>query len=156
MTKKRFKENREHRLTISKPTVDDPVLVICPKCSKKASVIPSGEESVKCTCFACGYICEKHSNDRSFYWYNENPTDGYFGFDLWLKTNTLGNSLWAFNLKHLEFLESYISAKIRERSKDEKWGWHNSSLASRLPKWIKLAKNRKVLLKAINELKEKA
>jgi len=88
--------------------------------------------------------------------FKENPTDGYFGFDLWLKTSCVGHSLWAFNIKHLEFLESYVSAKLREREEGEKFGWHNSSLASRLPKWIKSSKNREALLKALNELKSKA
>ncbi|MDY6934102.1 MAG: hypothetical protein SVZ03_07755 [Spirochaetota bacterium] len=63
--------------------------------------------------------------------------------------------MWAFNIRHLEFLESYVSARLREREKDERLGWHNSSLASRLPKWLKPAKNREAILKAIYELKAK-
>ena len=47
----------------------------------------------------CGYNIEKSSKGGSFYWYDENPTDGYFGFDLWLKTYCAGHSLWAFNLR---------------------------------------------------------
>lgn len=155
MSNIRFKEEREHRFTISKPTEDDPVLIACPKCSSKAAVVPCGDDKVRASCFECGYSAEKSSNGRSFYWYEDNPTDGYFGFDLWLRTDCNGNSLWAFNAKHLKFLESYVSAKLRERNKDEEWGWSNSSLASRLPKWIKSAKNRDALLRAITELKAK-
>jgi len=155
MTENRFKENREHRFTISEPTEEEPVLVVCPKCDSKSSVVPHGEGAVRCTCFSCGYTSTQSSNGRSFCWYDENPTDGYFGFNLWLQTDCIGNSLWAFNQKHLQFLESYVGANLRERTKDDKWGWSNSSLASRLPKWLKSAKNRDLILKAIHELKSK-
>jgi ribosomal protein S27AE len=156
MSINRFKDGREHRFTISKPTEIDPVLIACPKCLSKAVVVPVGEEKVRASCSECGYTTEKSSNGRSFYWHGENPTDGYFGFNLWLRTDCIGNSLWAFNKEHLTFLESYVSAKLRERTKDEELGWRNSSLASRLPKWIKSSKNRDALLKAINKLKSKA
>lgn len=155
MSNIRFKDGREHRLTISKPTEADPVLIVCPKCSSKAVVIPLGEDKVRASCVECGYTMDKSSNGRTFYWNSDNPTDGHFGFDLWLRTNCVGNSLWAFNKEHLKFLESYVSANLREREEDEELGWRNASLASRLPKWIKSSKNRIALLKAINELKAK-
>ncbi|MDT0581815.1 hypothetical protein [Brumicola blandensis] len=155
MTNHRFKENREHRFTISKPTNNEPVLVVCPKCESKSSVVPHGEDKVRCTCFSCGYTSTKSSNGRTFYWYDENPTDGYFGFNLWLRIDCNGNSLWAFNQTHLQFLESYVGATLRERVEDDELGWSNSSLASRLPKWIKSAKNREPILNAISKLKSK-
>lgn len=151
----RFKENREHRLDISIPEEDDPTLVYCPKCKSKSFVFPHGESKVKFSCLNCAYTKIKSTSYRSFDWYAENPTDSYFGFDLWLKTGCVGESLWAFNKRHLRFLESYVSANIRERERHDEWGWHNSSLASRLPKWLKSAKNRESILKAINELKVK-
>ncbi|MCW8875904.1 MAG: hypothetical protein OQK04_19230 [Kangiellaceae bacterium] len=156
MSNIRFKDGREHRFTISKPAEADPVLIFCPKCSSKAVVVPLGKDNVRASCAECGYTEDKSSNERSFYWYDDNPTDGYFGFNLWLKIDCAGNSLWAFNNEHLELLESYVSANLRERTKDEELGWRNSSIASRLPKWIKSSKNRGVLLKAINELKARA
>ncbi len=149
----RYKEDKESRFSISEPSREDPILIVCPKCKAKASVIPFSEIEVKATCFECGFSDTKTTDERSYYWYSDNPTDGVFGFDLWLTTQCNGNPLWAFNVKHLNFLESYISAELRERSKDEKWGWANSSLASRLPKWIKSAKNRESLLKAVAQLK---
>lgn len=36
--KQRFENQREHRYSISEPTVEDPTLVVCPKCEKKAKV----------------------------------------------------------------------------------------------------------------------
>ena len=156
MNDNRFQEGGEHRFTLSKPTLDDPVIIVCPQCAGKATVVPDGEKQVKATCFACGFNATKPSRERSFHWYDENPTDSYFGYDLWLRTDCIGHSLWAFNLKHLNFLESYVSAALRVRTKISDWGWQYSSLASRLPKWIKAGKNRDALLKAINELKAKA
>lgn len=140
---------------MSKPTETDPELIVRPKCSSKAVVIPLADENVRASCFECAHSVDKSSNGRSFYWYDGNPTDGYFGFNLWLKTECNGHSLWAFNIKHLEFLESYITAELRERNKDEESGWSNSSVASRLPRWLKSAKNRDDLLKAIAVLKAK-
>lgn len=141
---------------MSKPRTDDPVLVVCPRCAGKASVVPHGDDQVKCSCLSCGYTSDRPTNGRSFYWYHENPTDGYFGFDLWLRTDYGNHSLWAFNMRHLEFLRSYVSARLRERNPDDALGWHNSSLASRLPKWLKSGKHRETALKAIDELKAKA
>jgi hypothetical protein len=69
---------------------------------------------------------------------------------LWLKTNCCGNTLWAYNKEHLDFLESYVSASIREQVPNI-----NKSLASRLPTWIKSAKNRETVLKCINKLRKK-
>ena len=76
--------------------------------------------------------------------------DWYFRFPLWLEISCCGETLWAYNEKHLEFIEKYVAAKLRERVPNI-----NKSLASRLPDWIKRAKNRDEILKAIGKLKEK-
>ena len=152
----RSKEDRESRWSISSPTREDPILIVCPKCDEKASVIPFTENEVKATCFNCGFSETKSTEERTYYWYEGNPTDGVFEFDLWLTSQCNGHPLWAFNLKHLIYLENYISADLRERSRDDKLGWSNSSLTSRLPKWMKSAKNREALLKAIAQLRTKA
>ena len=62
--------------------------------------------------------------------------------------------LWAFNRRHLELLESYVEAKLRERHEDEDQGWANTSLVSRLPAWMKSAKNREEVLKGLARLRE--
>ncbi|WP_336212225.1 hypothetical protein [Nonomuraea sp. LPB2021202275-12-8] len=49
--------------------------------------------------------------------------------------------LWAYNAEHLDFLERYVRAFIREREPNR-----NGSLASRLPAWLKDAKNRDAVL----------
>lgn len=45
MTENRFKENREHRFTISKPTEEETVLVVCPERDSNSSVAPLGEDA---------------------------------------------------------------------------------------------------------------
>lgn len=155
MSNIRFQDKREHRFEISKPTSDDPVLIVCPKCAAKAVVIPLGEDKVRASCLACAFSADRSTNGRAFYWHDEDPGDGYFGYHLWLTSECDGHSLWAFNVQHLELLEAYVSANLRERDQDEKLGWRNASIASRLPKWLKSAKNREVVLKAIHELKQK-
>jgi hypothetical protein len=152
----RHKENEEHRLTIGQPSADDPVLIVCPLCGSKAAVVPFGEEHVRAACSMCWFTAEKPSDRRTYHWDRDNPTDGYFGLNLWLTTTCDGHCLWAFNRKHLDFLESFVSARLRERTRDETRGWRNSSLASRLPAWIKSAKNRDRLVRAIRDLKAKA
>jgi hypothetical protein len=91
-----------------------------------------------------------------FGWHAENPTDGYFGADLWLQTRCVGRSLWAFNRRHLDILEGYVAASLRERERDEEWGWRNTSLASRLPTWMTSGSNRNAVLEGLRSLREKA
>lgn len=72
------------------------------------------------------------------------PVDCYFGHPLWLQTPCCGETLWAYNQPHLEFLKAYVRATLRHRQPN-----HNQSLASRLPRWIKLAKHRDEVLRAL-------
>ncbi len=157
MTEKRFQENIEDRLSISTPTNDDPTLVVCPKCQSRAAVTlysDGDKNEVRLSCPSCGYNLAKIAEERTFYWGAENPTDSYFGADLLLQTDCAGHSLWAFNKRHLEYLEDFVSAKNIQRNPNNET-WRNSSLASCLPKWLKSAKNREQILKAIEILKDK-
>jgi hypothetical protein len=58
--------------------------------------------------------------------------------------------LWAYNAEHLDFLEEYVRASIREREPNR-----NASLASRLPAWLKSAKNREAVLAACAALRRR-
>jgi len=156
-TKIRFEDTREHRFSIGTPTTEDPTLVVCPKCNEMAKILLSQSQpelgyAVKVICNTCGYTKEKETTHRSFDWYGEDPTDSFFGFSLWLKTSCCGHSLWAFNIRHLDLLQNYVSAELRERKQDEN-GCKNSSIASRLPAWIKSSKNRKKLSTALIKLR---
>lgn len=83
------------------------------------------------------------------------PVDWFFHFPLWLQIPCCSEILWAYNPEHLQFLESYVGALLRERARDEEHGWSNQSLASRLPSWIKSFKNRAGVLKCVEKLKER-
>lgn len=65
------------------------------------------------------------------------------GLPLWLQTEFRGRLLWAVNEPHLDFMERFVAAGVREQSRG------NSTLASRLPAWVKAAKHRPALLKAL-------
>jgi hypothetical protein len=59
-----------------------------------------------------------------------------------------GELLWARNPSHLDFLENYVVARLRERAPNQ-----NGSTVSRLPKWMKSAKHREELAVAIARLR---
>ena len=60
--------------------------------------------------------------------------------------------LYAMNEEQLTYLESFIAAGLRERRPGTQ-GWANSSYISRLPGWVKSAKNRTDLLRCVTRLK---
>lgn len=156
--KTRFFDKREQTSSISVPIEGDPTLVVCPKCNDMAKIFLSLKQpelgySVKVICSYCGFTKEKETTERSFDWYGDDPTDSFFGFSLWLKTACCGHSLWAFNIRHLDLLYNYVTSELRERKQGE-YGYSNSSIVSRLPLWIKNAKNRKKLSLALSKLKQ--
>lgn len=81
------------------------------------------------------------------------PVDWYFHRPLWLQAACVGHTLWAYNADHLAFLERYVRATLRERERDPVYGWHNKSLASRLPKWIQQGSHREAILQCIARLR---
>ena len=108
-----------------------------------------GPRRFKLQCPGCSLL-----NDAPVEWSPESsgpPVDPTFGLALRLQTPCLGHTLWAYNPKHLDFLRSYVEAKVRERVPNA-----NASLASRLPKWLKLARNRRSALAALDKLAENA
>jgi hypothetical protein len=131
---------------------DRNLLIKCPRCGHCADVTFVGEGSSterRCICVACGY------SDRCIVKglpaYSLGP-DWNHGLDLWLQTPCCGKTLWALNKKHLSFLESYVTAKLRQRHPGT-FGWSNQSLSGRLPKWITSSKNRDEVLRCIERLK---
>lgn len=125
------------------------IIVKCPKCGKPINYknFPDNSAIVATmSCLKCGYI-------RNGYEINihKNPYAVFFqDYENYLTASCCGEELWAYNLEHLDFLENYVGATIRSRVPN-----FNKSLASRLPQWLKEAKNRKEILKIIARLKEK-
>jgi len=146
------------------------VYVHCPQCHQCAQVrrLPSDEEIIladdsgrqsswrfrrsfssrKLSCLHCSYTSIWKGTAQQ----KGGPYDWYFGLPLWLQTPCCGEILWAFNEEHLSFLESYVTAK--QRIKFHAQGRiRNGTMASRLPIWIKSAKNRDEVVKGIARLK---
>ncbi|MEV6371362.1 hypothetical protein AB0L86_31220 [Micromonospora musae] len=57
--------------------------------------------------------------------------------------------LWAYNAEHLDLLEAYVSARLRERGRD----MGGQTLVERLPAWIKDGKHRADVLDGIRRLR---
>lgn len=69
--------------------------------------------------------------------------DPIFRVPVWLQASCCGgNLLWAYNLAHLAFLESFVAATIRERSDAVRAssGYRRMSMIAKLPAWLKTAK----------------
>lgn len=137
------------------------VLVVCPECSRCAQLqtVDGKEfEHIKqLTCTACGFSKRWDiAFDLDAKGYNRTSyINLYKQFPLWLSTNFQGHELWFYNEQHMEYVERFIAATHRERRRDEKGGWKNSTIASRLPEWMQAAKNREKILHCIAKLKEK-
>lgn len=128
----------------------------CPNCGSKwleaelklQSGKPS-ENAVEATCKVCHQTSYLNLNWTQDDYPNE-PFDPFFKFPLWLQTSCVGQILWTYNKKHLDYLKSYVEADLRDDDFRMKW-----SMISNLPKWIILAKNRDKVLKAIVKLNKK-
>ena len=79
-------------------------------------------------------------------------TDPYFGTPLWLQRETRHGWLWAYNLNHLDLLQRFVQAPLRERAP-----WYDTgqkmTLVARLPLWIKRARNRDEILCVIGQIR---
>ena len=128
----------------------DDVFVVCPSCSKKAIATVNFKSKIaRLLCIHCGFnkeIATSLSKETSL----ETAANQYFQVELWLKTAFKNDVFWAYNDKHLDYLERYISASLRDH-KDRT----NFTLIEKLPKFYHEAKNREGLLKIIEKLKHK-
>ncbi len=150
----RFRDDR----TFLSDFADD-ILVVCPRCAQCASITPAPDpqrvtagQSHRLVCASCGLTREiqqgglpAHANINQI-----------FGYPLYLSIRCAGNLLWAYNYRHLAWLKRYVQATLRETRRDPKWGWSNASAASRLPGWIKSAKNRRAVLRSIEKIEKRA
>lgn len=102
------------------------------------------------SCTRCLYVDEWKS---SVYCSQSDPVDPYLGLPLWLQTS-LGSDrvLWALLSEHLDLLAQYIGSTLRER----RHGGCGGSCLERLPAWMKSARNRDVVLRAVDRLRARA
>ncbi len=135
------------------------VLVRCPACEKVAHVVagpePAGTHdrglfaARRLVCRDCGtakeWSRERLALHRDRY---EPAVDPYFGFRLWLQTETRHGRIWAYNLEHLDLIARFVRAPLREGVP-----WHDQgrrmTVVARLPAWMQQAKNRDEVLRAI-------
>lgn len=75
----------------------------------------------------------------------------WYDLPLWFQKEFDGNIFWAYNLDHIDYLERYIKADLRERNNK---GSYNGTMISRLPQFVKAAKNREKLFKILKKWKE--
>lgn len=59
--------------------------------------------------------------------------------------------MWAYNLEHLDLIRRFVRATLRERA-----SWYDTgqkmTLAAPLPAWIKRARNRDEILRAVGRI----
>ena len=129
--------------------------VVCPRCGGRAFVIAEsvdGELALfwprRFVCPGCGRSVSPEAARRESCW--GGPVDPYFGLPLWLRTTCCGGrTLWAFNLAHLELLEGHLAAELRERGT----AGRGLTLIARLPAWLKSARHRGEVLRALTRLR---
>jgi hypothetical protein len=145
----------------------DTFLVRCPRCAARGHVIPAPgaptadgpgdllERTMRLACPSCGYVDESPQPRRGGRRLAVGAAvDWYFGQPLWLQAPCAGETLWAYNARHLDFLERFVGAELRGWPRAGETWRRNSTLASRLPAWMKDAKNRDAVLRGIQRLRE--
>ncbi|MEX2981274.1 hypothetical protein [Streptomyces sp. C36] len=143
----------------------DRVLVRCTRCDRQAQVVPESREADSATplwsmerrlvCRHCGLSRKRDESwPIAFCWYgNPEMNDPYFQAPLWLQTRTRHGLLWAYNAEHLDLLRRYVQATLREH---DPWyePWRKMGAISRLPAWIKQAKNRDEVLRGLDRMRD--
>jgi len=148
MAAKRMQVREHLRLEKFMPPAH-PILVVCEKCGKCATllefVFPREARMVsrfgRCSCLHCGH---QWNTPAGFHFFTRGP--------LWLRMPCHKNVLWILNRPHLEFMEQFIAADLREERMPER---SSRRLSSALPRWLIAGKNRNDVVRCLNKLREK-
>jgi len=112
-------------------------------------------DKIKLKCAVCNEVKEfkPKVEEVSFMLTSDNTVvrEGYFNAEIWYQKEFGKSFFWTYNLEHIHYLERYIKADLRERNNN---GSNNGTMISRLPKFVKEAKNRDKLLKIIDKWKK--
>lgn len=127
-------------------------LVECPNCRQCAVVKtrrPTANELFRLlTCTSCGSAKRYHTNQA---YPAQTELERCFETPFWMSANCAGHKIWAVNQQHLEYLEKYIEADNRHEPR-----FHaNKSVASRLPEWMVVGKNRDEVMHGLSKLRRK-
>lgn len=106
--------------------------------------------SISTVCSECGRKSIVSLQPHKLYEATES-IDPHFGLPLLLVEASRFGPVWAYNAEHLAVLKGYISATLRERTSSA----GNKSLFSRLPAWMKAAKNRDSVSKRLAKLERR-
>ncbi|MBL8565191.1 MAG: hypothetical protein JNM89_05690 [Hyphomicrobiaceae bacterium] len=141
------------------------VLVSCPHCAGAATVtgtqrsglLAGAPSPARLVCRHCGATREQRlaPGVRRGYRLSHDGHDPYLGLPLWLATPTRHGVLFAFNAEHLAALEAIVGARLRERHSLPPTSLRNATMLSRLPRWMKLARNRDEVLHGLARLRHK-
>lgn len=126
-----------------------PILVACAKCGKCASLLgfavhrrPKAVWRVaNCSCLHCGH---QWTTPAGLHFFSRGP--------LWLKMPCHKNVLWILNRPHLDFMERFIAADLREERMPE---MSSRRLSSALPRWLISGKNRDDVVRCLKKLRTK-
>jgi hypothetical protein len=139
------------------------MLVRCPRCERIAHVVqpPGTRQELGRTLFAPRHLVCRSCGlsriwaERSICFPRDSAGlawDPYFRRPLWLQTQTQHGSLWAYNLPHLDLIRRFVAADLRERAP-----WYDTgqkmTLVARLPSWMKSAKNRDEVVRAVDRIR---
>ncbi|MER5894493.1 hypothetical protein [Streptomyces sp. NPDC001876] len=138
------------------------IMVRCPSCAKAARVVLAPDDSNlggrmlfrprRLVCRDCGLSRVWSGRPVTLSRGTAEPaTDPYFGVSLWLQVETRHGWLWAYDLEHLDLIRRFVQASLRERAP-----WYDTgqkmTLVARLPAWIKRARNRDEVLRAVSRI----
>lgn len=139
------------------------IWVLCPRCNRPVlSRCLDQHLTWRIACPHCSYIktASRNVKQKPMPWWTDNwwteyrkhngAVDPLFGLPLWLQVPCCGHILWAYNEAHLDFLETYVRATLRERQGSK--GNHHG-IAVRLPRWMKIAHHRTPILKDLQHLR---
>lgn len=148
MAEKRM-QVREHLTLQQFMPPGHPILIKCVKCRQCATLrrftFPRDKGPVlrmgECSCLHCGRQ-----------WSESVGPDFITRGPLWLRIPCCGNVLWILNRPHLEFLEKFIGAELREERMKE---LSSRRLSSALPRWMLAGKSRNDVLRCLRKLREK-
>ena len=121
----------------------------------KSQLLNEKPDKIKLKCPVCNEIKEFKPviTEIPFVLNTDNKLAREFSFnaELWYQKEFGKSIFWAYNIEHINYLERYIKASLRERNNN---GSYNGTLVSRLPKFVKEAKNREKLLKILEKWKK--
>ena len=113
--------------------------IICPHCG---AIIPAKIQIAKSNLGEYPYY---HSPNYGINVRGLSVTDGNFGYELYFLSSYKGRPVFGTNRLHLQYLIDYIGADLRKKP-------YYGGISKRVPGFMKLAKNRKEILRILEKL----